>query len=973
VARAVAPLRFRSVAAAAASDNTPAEPGASWLKPVDTFERRHIGPSPEDQQRMLEVIGVQSTEEMIEKTIPADIRLENPVYREPLSESELLAEMNELAGKNDTFRSYIGLGYYNCNLPSVIKRCVLENPGWYTQYTPYQAEISQGRMETLFNFQSMVCELTGLEISNASLLDEPTAAGEAMSMCYMVSRMKKKRFYVSEDVNPNTIDLLKSRGLPLGIEVEVCNLSETDFEKGKTCGVLFQYPNTHGGVEAHDETVARAASAGAMTVAATDLLALTVLRPPGEFGVDIAVGSAQRFGVPLGFGGPHAAFISCAAKHMRKMPGRIVGKTIDSNDEECFRLALQTREQHIRRGKAVSNICTAQALLANMSALFGLYHGPNGLKDIANRVHAYAVALATAVTENSAHTVVADTFFDTVAFKLSGITADELLAAALAKEINLRKLDDETVCCAFDETVSAADLEELIALFTGGAEVDVEGSGAAPNQFSGTVHGRTSKFMEQEIFNLYHSETEMMRYLKRLENKDLSLCHDMIPLGSCTMKLNSAVEMEAVTMPGFANVHPFAPHEQAKGYHEMFDNIKDILCDVTGYDGMSLQPNSGAQGELAGLMAIRGYHKANGDDHRNICLCPVSAHGTNPASASMAGFTNVDVKVTANGAIDMDDIREKIAKHGDNLAALMITYPSTFGVFDDGLRELCDLIHEAGGQVYLDGANMNANTGLVRPGECGADVSHLNLHKTFCIPHGGGGPGMGPIGVKSQLIPFLPAHRYAVKGDDGEDSGYAISGAPYGSSLITTISYAYCRLMGSNGLTRASEAAIMNANYMASRLSEYYPVRFTGENGFCAHEFIIDLAGFKAVGIEAIDVAKRLQDYGLHAPTMNWPLGNSLMIEPTESESIEALDRFCDAMVSIRAEIDQVATGQYPKDNNPLVHSPHTLAVTLSDSWDRPYPREQAAFPTGKKVDKFWPAVGRVNDVYGDKNLVVRL
>jgi glycine dehydrogenase len=593
---------------------------------------------------------------------------------EALSESELLTEMDELANKNEVFRSYLGIGYHNVNLPTVIKRCVLENPGWYTQYTPYQAEISQGRMETLFNFQSMICELTGLEIANASLLDEPTAAGEAMSMCYMVSRKKKKRFYVSSDCNPNTIDLVVSRGLPLGIEVEVCDLSTTEFEEGKTCGVLFQYPNTHGGVEAHDETVARAKAAGAMTVAATDLLALTVLRPPGEFGVDIAVGSAQRFGVPLGYGGPHAAFISCAGIHMRKMPGRIIGKTIDSHGDECYRLALQTREQHIRRGKAVSNICTAQALLANMAALYGQYHGPDGLRDIANRVHSYAVSLADAVTANSAHTVVSDTFFDTVAFKLSGTTADAVVAAAAERRINLRKLTDDTVVVALDETVAEADLHELIELFTGGV-VEVDGSAAAPNQFTGTLHGRTSEFMTHDNFNLYHSETEMMRYIKRLENKDLSLCHDMIPLGSCTMKLNSAVEMQAVTMPGFCNIHPFAPHDQAKGYHQMFDDIKDILCEVTGYDGMSLQPNSGAQGELAGLMAIRGYHNANGDHHRNICFVPVSAHGTNPASASMAGMTNVDINVRADGTIDLDDVKLKLEKHSANLAVCHALVP----------------------------------------------------------------------------------------------------------------------------------------------------------------------------------------------------------------------------------------------------------------------------------------------------------
>jgi len=950
---------------------------ASWLAPCDTFQRRHIGPSESDETSMLNACGVETMTELIEKTVPTSILVQDNRYMAALSESELLTEISALADKNEIFKSYLGMGYFNCHVPTVIKRGVLENPGWYTQYTPYQAEISQGRMETLFNFQSMVCELTGLEIANASLLDEPTAAGEAMSMCYMVSRMKKKKFYVDEQCNPNTIQLLKSRAAPLGIEVTVCDVHTTDFEAKKTCGVIFQYPNTHGAVGSNGSIVEKAKAAGAMTVCATDMLALTVLTPPGEEGVDIAVGSAQRMGVPLGYGGPHAAFISCAAKHMRKMPGRIIGKTIDSHGNECYRLALQTREQHIRRGKAVSNICTAQALLANMTALYGTYHGPEGLKAIANRVHAYAAAFADEVAAGSDHTIVADQFFDTVAIKLaSGTTADSMVAAAAAQRINLRKLDDETVAVSLDETVTKACLDELVTLFTGNADgaSNLDGSGPAPSRIAGTPLDRQSKFMQQPVFNRYHSETDMMRYMKMLENKDLSLVHDMIPLGSCTMKLNSAVEMQAVTMPGFANIHPFAPHDQAKGYHEMFEDIKDILCEVTGYDGMSLQPNSGAQGELAGLMAIRAYHKSRGEDHRDICLVPVSAHGTNPASASMAGCKIVDVKVVdETGEIDMDDVRDKLEKHKGNLAAIMITYPSTYGVFEEGLTELCDLIHEHGGQVYLDGANMNANTGLVKPGLCGADVSHLNLHKTFCIPHGGGGPGMGPIGVREQLVPFLPAHEFAIDGDDGEDSGYSISGAPYGSSLITTISWSYCRMMGSEGLKSASEVAILNANYMAARLAEWYPVRFVGRNGFCAHEFIIDVAGFKAVGIEAVDIAKRLQDYGLHAPTMSWPLSNALMIEPTESESKETLDRFCDAMISIRAEIDEIAAGKYPQDNNPLVNSPHTLACAMDDDWDKPYTRSKAAFPTGKTANKFWPSVGRVDDVYGDKNLVVRL
>jgi len=949
-----------------------------WMEGRDTFARRHIGPGAVEEQSMIDVVGTESMEDLLTKTIPPQLFADNIVHRPALGERALLDELEAIGAKNEIFESYLGQGYFNCSIPCVIKRGVLENPGWYTQYTPYQAEISQGRMETLFNFQTMICELTSLDIANASLLDEPTAAGEAMTMSYTVSRGKKPKFLVDRACNPATIDLLKSRAAPIGIDVHVVDVFEEDITSD-TCGVMFQYPSTHGSVDDFAGVVDSAKAAGAMSICATDLLALTKLKSPGEFGVDIAVGSAQRFGVPLGYGGPHAAFIATSTKHMRKLPGRIIGKSIDSNGQEAYRLALQTREQHIRRGKAVSNICTAQALLANISALYGMYHGPQGLQDIADRVHGMACVLASGIESDTDHELISDVFFDTVAVKLHGVTADDLIAAAYEHKINLRKLGDSSVSVSLDETVSHEKLATLLSVFVKDAQraddlVSAADSDGMPSRLDGSAFERESEFMAQSMFNKYHSETEMMRYLKYIENKDLSLCHSMIPLGSCTMKLNSAVEMQALTWPEFADIHPFAPPQQAAGYHEMFAELKSTLLEITGYDGMSLQPNSGAQGELAGLMAIRAYHASRGDADRNVCLIPVSAHGTNPASAAMAGMKAVDVAVTDQGEIDMTDFTAKVEKHSSTLAAVMITYPSTYGVFEDGVDKLCDLVHEHGGQVYLDGANMNANSNLVRPGDVGADVSHLNLHKTFCIPHGGGGPGMGPIGVKEQLIPFLPAHKYALPGEDGEDSGHCISGAPYGSSLISTISWAYLKLMGSDGIRKASEVAILNANYMASRLAAHYPIRFLGQNGFVAHEFIIDCSSFKRLaGVEVVDIAKRLQDYGLHAPTMSWPVSNALMIEPTESENLQALDDYCDALIRIRKEIRDIEEGRMPRDNNPLKNSPHTLDNMLEDDWAHPYTRSVAAFPNADVArTKFWPSVGRVDDVYGDKNLNVR-
>jgi len=878
----------------------------------------------------------------------------------------LLAHMAELGEKNQVFRSFLGQGYHDNQLPTVIKRSILENPGWYTQYTPYQAEIAQGRLESLFNFQTMICELTGLPVSNASLLDEPTAAAEAMGVCFANGRKKKKVFLVDENTHSQTLSLLKTRAAPIGIKVQVQPMADFDFSSGNVCGAFVQYPGANGAIGDVSQTIADAKEHDVVTVCASDPLALTVLESPGTLGFDICVGSAQRFGVPMGYGGPHAGFISATQDYIRRLPGRIVGLTKDRDGAPAYRLALQTREQHIRRSKAVSNICTAQALLANISSMYAVYHGPDGLKDIANRVHHFASALA-GVAVAAGHSLESELFFDTVAIKLrKGVTADEIVRQAAAHKMNVFKADESTVRVAFDETVTEQDLATLAELLVG---VPTNIGDTEPyNRIESSAHARSTKFMTQQVFNTYHSETEMMRYCKMLENKDISLVHSAVPLGSCTMKLNSAVEMQAVTNPNFADIHPFAPEEQAAGYHEMFKEFKKMLCDIAGYDEMTLQPNSGAQGELAGLMTIKRYHEANGDHHRNVCLIPLSAHGTNPASAVMAGFTPVDVKVDKEGTINKEDFEAKLEKHGDKLAAMMVTYPSTFGVFEEDINEYCDMIHANGGQVYLDGANMNAQVGLVRPGHIGADVSHFNLHKTFCIPHGGGGPGQGPIGVKSQLAPFLPEN---LKGTDQE---WNVSGAPQGSSLITTVSWAYMRLMGKEGLTDASKFAVLNANYMMARLAPHFAVRFTGTNGFCAHEFIIDCSEFKAEGIEAGDIAKRLQDYGLHAPTVSWPLSNALMIEPTESESKAALDMYVDALISIREEIRSIEQGKAEKGNNVITNAPHPMKRVMMDEWDQSYTRKEAAFPIAwLEGNKVWPTVSRVDDAYGDRNLITTI
>mmetsp|Transcript_32791 Transcript_32791/g.99136 ORF Transcript_32791/g.99136 Transcript_32791/m.99136 type:complete len:999 (+) Transcript_32791:861-3857(+) len=953
-------------------DSVAAAGAAAWHAPKDLLTWRHIGVTPDEAGDMAKVCGADSLDTLIDETIPDHLRFTGLVEMpEPIGERAMLQEMTRVGGMNKVYRSFIGQGYSNTELPPVIKRNLVENPGWYTQYTPYQAEIAQGRLESLFNFQTMVSELTALPISNASLLDEPTAAAEAMGMCYVQARGKKPHFLVDSNTHPQTIALLRSRAGPLGIEVIVDDVANLDLTTGTACGVLLHYPGTDGGITDFEATAAKAKENGVLTVCASDLLSLTMLKAPGEFGADIAIGNSQRFGTPLGYGGPHAAFIACQKALARRLPGRIVGLTRDAQGKPAYRLALQTREQHIRRSKAVSNICTAQALLANVAAMYSVYHGPEGLKDIAGRVHGLAVEVASAAKAGG-HTVRHDVFFDTVAIELAGTTADDVVARAAAQEMNLRKLDANTIAIAIDETTTSADVNELAELL-GGSAILADGA-ESPSVIAGTGFERESKFLQQEVFNLYHSETEMMRYLKHLENKDVSLSHSMIPLGSCTMKLNAAIEMQGVTMSSFADMHPYAPLDQSEGYLTLFEETKQMLCDVTGYDDLSLQPNSGAQGELAGLMAIRGYHHSRGDHHRDICLVPSSAHGTNPASAVMAGMKVVDVKVGSDGKIDDADLQAKCEKHSDNLAAIMITYPSTYGVFEESVNSLCDLVHEHGGQVYLDGANMNAQVGLVRPGDVGADVSHLNLHKTFCIPHGGGGPGMGPIGVKAHLSPFLPKDPITAAGTDAAGD-FAIAAAPYGSSLITTISWAYLRMMGVDGLVNASKYSILNANYMAARLAPHYRIRFVGTGGRVAHEFILDISEFKeSTGVEAADIAKRLQDFGLHAPTVSWPLPNALMIEPTESESRRAMDEYCDALIEIRQEITEIAEGRYSKEDNVLANAPHSLVESLADKWDKPYPRSKAAYPLPHLVGtKMWPTVGRVDDVYGDKNLVTRL
>ncbi|XP_018601995.1 glycine dehydrogenase (decarboxylating), mitochondrial isoform X1 [Scleropages formosus] len=939
----------------------------------DDFSERHIGPGDKEKQEMLDTLGVGTIDELIEKTIPSTIRLQRSLKMDdPVCENEILESLQKIASKNKIWRSFIGMGYYNCSVPPAIQRNLLENSGWVTQYTPYQPEVAQGRLESLLNYQTMVCDLTGMAVANASLLDEGTAAAEAMQLCHRQN--KRRTFYIDPRCHPQTIAVVQTRANYIGVKAVLKLPHEMDFSGKDVSGVLFQYPDTEGRVEDFTGLVDRAHKAGALACCATDLLALCILHPPGEFGVDIALGSSQRFGVPLCYGGPHAAFFSVKENLVRMMPGRMVGVTRDAAGKEVYRLALQTREQHIRRDKATSNICTAQALLANMAAMFAVYHGPQGLRHIAERTHNATLILAEGL-RRAGHKLQHEMFFDTLKIHCS-VAAKDILERAAQRQINLRVYSEGVLGVSLDETVTERDLDDLLWVFgcESSAELIAEKMSNRTKGILATPFKRTSKFLTHPLFNSYHSETNLIRYMKRLENKDLSLVHSMIPLGSCTMKLNSSSELMPITWKEFANIHPFVPLAQAEGYQQLFWQLERDLCELTGYDKISFQPNSGAQGEYAGLAAIKAYLNSKGETHRLVCLIPKSAHGTNPASAQMAGMKVQVVEVDRDGNIDIAHLKAMVDKHKTNLAAIMITYPSTNGVFEENISEVCELIHQHGGQVYLDGANMNAQVGLCRPGDYGSDVSHLNLHKTFCIPHGGGGPGMGPIGVKQHLAPFLPSHPVVtLKSDNTLSSLGTISAAPWGSSAILPISWAYIKMMGAKGLKHATEVAILNANYMAKRLEKHYKILYRGVRGFVAHEFILDVRPFKkTANIEAVDVAKRLQDYGFHAPTMSWPVAGTLMIEPTESEDKAEMDRFCDALVGIRHEIAEIEEGRMDSRINPLKMAPHSLACISSSTWDRPYTRESAAFPMPfvKPETKFWPSISRIDDIYGDQHLV---
>ena len=931
------------------------------LAPLDTFARRHNSPDAGETAAMLATLGYNSLDALVNAAVPPQIRLPKTLkLPAALGESAALAELRGIASQNQVFRSFIGQGYYGTHTPGVIQRNILENPGWNTAYTPYQAEISQGRLEALLNFQTLITDLTALDIANASLLDEATAAAEAMGLCHrMVADPARNKFFVSSLCHPQTTDVVRTRAKPLGLEVVVGD-HRTFTPDATYCGVLVQYPDTFGSVHDYAAFFEKVHAAGALCVVAADLLALTLLRAPGEFGADVAIGSAQRFGVPMGFGGPHAGFMATKDGHKRQMPGRLVGMSRDAQGDPALRLALGTREQHIRRDKATSNICTAQVLLSVMASMYAVYHGPTGLRRIAQRTHFFTSLLQSSLRSASLTTNV-EPVFDTVA--ITNVDAAEIHAAAAAKKLNLRAIDARTVGISLDETTTEADLHDLAAVL-GVKLASAEGAVAG----FPSPHARTSTYLAHPIFNAHHTEHEMLRYIKRLEARDLSLCHSMISLGSCTMKLNATSEMFPITWPEFGQLHPFAPAEQTRGYQKLFSDLETWLAEITGFAAVSLQPNAGSQGEYSGMLAIRDWHESRGESHRNICLIPTSAHGTNPASAAMAGLTVIPIACDTQGNIDLADLRAKAALHAKNLAALMITYPSTHGVFEASIRDICAIIHEHGGQVYMDGANMNAQVGLTSPGFIGADVCHLNLHKTFCIPHGGGGPGVGPIGVAKHLIPFLPGH--VVSPVDGRAS-HAVAAAPHGSASVLPISWMYIRMMGTEGLTQATEVAILNANYIARRLEAHYPVLYKGAGGLVAHECIIDCRSFKKHGIEVEDIAKRLQDYNYHAPTMSWPVAGTLMIEPTESEAKVELDRFCDTLISIAGEIQSVASGEADKINNVLKNSPHTSKVVCADKWDRPYSRELAAFPTAfVREHKFWPAVGRVDNVYGDRNLV---
>ena len=934
------------------------------------FARRHIG-TLGNEPAMLATTGAASIEELIRKTVPASIRMQEELaVPDAISETALLEHLKEISLQNKLFKNYIGQGYYDTITPSVILRNIFENPGWYTQYTPYQAEISQGRLESLLNFQTMVCDLTALPIANASLLDEATAAAEAMNMLFhhvnRTDKIERPRFFVDNEVFPQTKDLLLTRGTPIGIEVVFGDYKTVNLD-GSYFGALVQYPNNSGSIEDYHRFIEAVHAFGGYVAMATDLLALTLLKAPGELGADVAFGSAQRLGVPMGFGGPHAAFFSAKDEFKRSMPGRIIGVSIDAQGNRALRMALQTREQHIKREKATSNICTAQALLANMAAMYAVYHGPQGLKNIATRIALLTQTVAEAVKERGFE-LVSEAFFDTITLKVQD--ALKIRKKAEQQEINLRYIDHNLVALSLDETTTPEDLYDLINCFENDKDpvafsIDEE----AELHYIPETLQRTGSYLTHPNFNTHHSESQMMRYIKQLENKDLSLNTSMISLGSCTMKLNAASEMIPVSWTHFAKMHPFAPADQTKGYQQVIDELSAWLCNITGFDACSMQPNSGAQGEFAGLLTIRNYHLANGDAHRNVMLIPISAHGTNPASAVMAGMKVVVVKALDNGYIDVDDFKAKADQYSANLAGTMITYPSTYGIFEESVKEICEIVHQHGGQVYMDGANMNAQVGLTSPGLIGADVCHLNLHKTFAIPHGGGGPGMGPICVKAHLAPHLPGHVASAGNTDAQG---AVSAAPYGSASILLISYAYIRMLGAAGVKMATEYAILNANYMKARLEKDFDILYTGSNGTCAHEFIVDLRPFKnSAGIEAEDVAKRLMDYGFHAPTMSFPVPGTIMIEPTESEDKGELDRFCDALLNIRGEIRAIEEGRADKADNPLKHAPHTQAVVTADEWNHAYSRQEAAFPLYYVTqNKFWPSVARVNNTHGDRNLI---
>ncbi|MEJ2230621.1 MAG: aminomethyl-transferring glycine dehydrogenase [Nitrospirales bacterium] len=925
---------------------------------MTTFANRHIGSSDSQIQEMLGVLGLSSLDALVQATVPQDIRLSQSLNLPTAqAEEDVLAELRRLSTHNQVYRSFLGMGYYDCLTPPVIGRNILENPAWYTQYTPYQAEIAQGRLEALLNFQTMVADLTALPLANASLLDEATAAGEAMSMCRALSTLQGRTFFVAEDCHPQIIAVLQTRARPLNISIALGNPDTLDFSNEETFGILLSYPATDGTLRPYETLVHRAHESGALVVVTTDLLALTLLVPPGEWGADIAVGSSQRFGVPLGYGGPHAAFLATKEEFKRQIPGRVVGVSKDARGQKAYRLALQTREQHIRRDRATSNICTAQVLLANIAGMYAVYHGPDGLKEIATRVH-HLTELTAAGLRRLGCQLYSNTFFDTLRVRCPQLSSDRIINNGQRNLINLRRYVDDSFGISLDEVTTMKDVCQLLTLFTDNDSLpfSLDNLNKNPGSSIPTTFQRHSSYLTHSVFQDYHSEHELLRYMYRLQSKDLSLVHSMIPLGSCTMKLNATTEMVPVTWPEFSRLHPFAPIDQTQGYQMLFQQLEAWLADITGFSAVSLQPNAGSQGEYAGLMVIRAYQDQRGQGQRNICLIPVSAHGTNPASAVIAGLKVVSVACDSHGNIDIQDLEAKATQYHDTLACLMVTYPSTHGVFEEAIRKVCEIVHTHGGQVYLDGANMNAMVGLVRPGAIGADVCHLNLHKTFCIPHGGGGPGMGPIAVASHLAPFLPNHPLVRVG--GSEGIGPVAAAPYGSPNILPISWVFMKLMGGEGLTKATQVAILHANYMANRLKKYYPVLFTGKNGMAAHEFILDLRPFKkSADVEVEDVAKRLMDFGFHAPTISWPVPGTMMIEPTESESKAELDRYCDALILIRQEIAEIEEGRLPRDNNPLKQAPHTIEILAQSEWPHPYSRETAAFP-------------RIDNVYGDRNLV---